>query len=172
MRGMYEGMEHRHGGGRRGGRRGGGRMRRGEIRSALLAVLAEAPGHGYEIMQRLEDKSGGAWRPSPGSVYPTLQMLEDEGLVRSREQDGKRVFELTEAGRTESERRTEAAGGPPWAIGGRADSPIGRLRESVMQVHAAARQVGQAGDEAQVERAVEIVRNARQALYRLLAEAD
>ena len=167
MRGRYEAMEHRHGGHRR-----GGRMRRGEIRTALLAVLAEEPGHGYEIMQRLEDKSGGAWRPSPGSVYPTLQMLEDEGLVRSTEQDGKRIYQLTEAGQMESERRTEAAGGPPWAIGGRANSPIGRLRESVMQVHAAARQVGHAGDDAQVERAVEIVRTARQELYRLLAEAD
>jgi DNA-binding PadR family transcriptional regulator len=172
MRGMHEDHVHEHGHRRGGGRGRGGRMRRGEIRSALLAVLAEAPGHGYEIMQRLEDKSGGAWRPSPGSVYPTLQMLEDEGLVRSAEADGKRVYELTEAGRTESERRTEAAGGPPWALGDRPNSPVGRLREAVMQVHGAARQVAQAGDDANMERAVEIVRGARKELYRLLAEAD
>ena len=176
MRGMHEDHVHEHGpehGRRRGGGRGrGGRMRRGEIRSALLAVLTEAPGHGYEIMQRLEDKSGGAWRPSPGSVYPTLQMLEDEGLVRSVEADGKRVYELTEAGRTESERRTEAAGGPPWALGDRPNSSVGRLREAVMQVHAAARQVAHAGDDANIDRAVEIVRGARKELYRLLAEAD
>ena len=177
MRGMHEEHIHEHGheygGRRRGGGRGrGGRMRRGEIRSALLAVLTEAPGHGYEIMQRLEDKSGGVWRPSPGSVYPTLQMLEDEGLVRSSEADGKRVYELTEAGRTESERRTEAVGGPPWALGDRPNSSVGRLREAVMQVHAAARQVADVGDDANIDRAVEIVRNARKELYRLLAEAD
>src|SRR5262245_53359556 len=81
-----------------------GRMRRGDIRTALLAVLAEAPGHGYEVMQRLEEKSGGAWRPSPGSVYPTLQQLQDEGLVTSTERDGKRIFELTDAGRAEATR--------------------------------------------------------------------
>ena len=75
-----------------------GRMRRGDIRTAVLAILAEEPGHGYEVMQRLEEKSGGAWRPSPGSVYPMLQLLEDEGLVRSTERDGKRVFEVTDAG--------------------------------------------------------------------------
>ena len=73
---------------------GGRRMRRGEIRFALLSVLAEGPGHGYELIGRLEAKTGGVWRPSPGSVYPTLQSLEDEGLVRSVERDGKRVFEL------------------------------------------------------------------------------
>src|SRR5215210_2526495 len=112
--------EHRHewGGERGGGRgrhRGGGRdgrwdgsgprMRRGDIRTAILAVLTEGPGHGYDVMQNLEDKTGGAWRPSPGSVYPTLQLLEDEGLVRSTERDGKRVFEITEPGRTESVER-------------------------------------------------------------------
>ena len=64
------------------GRRRGGRMRRGDIRTALLAILAEESGHGYDVIQRLEEKTSGAWRPSPGSVYPTLQLLEDEGLAR------------------------------------------------------------------------------------------
>ena len=77
------------------GRRGG-RMRRGDIRTALLATLAEAPGHGYDLMQSLENKTGGAWRPSPGSVYPTLQLLEDEGLVRSSERGGKKVAQIVE----------------------------------------------------------------------------
>ena len=93
-------------------------MRRGDIRTAVLAVLTEAPGHGYDVMQNLEDKTGGAWRPSPGSVYPTLQLLEDEGLVRSTERDGKRVFEITDAGRAESEARIEQAGGTPWELAG------------------------------------------------------
>src|SRR4051794_19550138 len=76
--------------------RGGGRMRRGDIRTALLVVLEDGPGHGYELIQRLEAKSEGAWRPSPGSIYPTLQLLEDEGLVRSVEREGKRVYEVTD----------------------------------------------------------------------------
>src|SRR5438445_9029467 len=98
-------------------RHGPPRMRRGDIRTAVLAVLAEQPGHGYEIIQALEDKSGGAWRPSPGSIYPTLQMLDDEGLVRSTEREGKRVYEITDEGREESTRRLDEAGGPPWAHG-------------------------------------------------------
>src|SRR6478736_2492046 len=80
-RGRGWGGEHRGGGGGREGRWGGPRMRRGQIRTAILAVLTEGPGHGYDVMQNLEDKTGGAWRPSPGSVYPTLQLLEDEGLA-------------------------------------------------------------------------------------------
>ena len=117
------GPRHRGGGRHRGGEgygqagvhggppwEGRGRMRRGDIRTALLAALAEGPGHGYDVMQTLEDKTGGAWRPSPGSVYPTLQLLEDEGLVQSAERDGKRVFEINDTGRTELARRIEAAG--------------------------------------------------------------
>src|SRR4051812_34325932 len=96
-------------GGPEGPRRG--RMRRGDIRTAVLAILAEEPGHGYEIIQRLEAKSQGAWRPSPGSVYPMLQLLEDEGLVQSAERDGKRVFQITDAGRQEAGQRVEEAGG-------------------------------------------------------------
>jgi DNA-binding PadR family transcriptional regulator len=146
-----------------------GRMRRGEIRTALLTELSEAPGHGYEIMQRLEEKSGGAWRPSPGSVYPTLQMLEDEGLVRSTERDDKRVYEITHAGRAEAQRRAEEAGGSPWE-GDRSRSPRGQLKECAVQIHLAARQLQHAGSDEQVQRAVEIMRNARKQLYGLLAE--
>jgi DNA-binding PadR family transcriptional regulator len=147
----------------RGGRR---RMRRGDIRTAVLAVLAEQPRHGYEVIQALEERTGGAWRPSPGSVYPTLQLLEDEDLARSSERDGKRVYELTDAGREEARARVDDAGGPPWA-----GSPEGAsLRGAVVQLHAAARQVGGAGSAEQVERATQIVTDARKALYRLLAE--
>jgi DNA-binding PadR family transcriptional regulator len=89
-------------------------MRRGDIRTALLVALADGPGHGYEIIGRLEEKSGGVWRPSPGSVYPTLQMFEDEGLVRSEVRDGQRVYELTDAGRAEAPARAEKFGNSPW----------------------------------------------------------
>src|SRR6202034_3143868 len=86
----------------------GRRMRRGDIRPLLMRALASGgPGHGYELMGRLEELSGGAWRPSPGSVYPTLQLLEDEGVIRSTETEGRRVYELTETGQAEA-----AAAGP------------------------------------------------------------
>jgi DNA-binding PadR family transcriptional regulator len=148
----------------RGGRR---RMRRGDIRTVVLAMLAEQPMHGYELIQALEEKSGGAWRPSAGSIYPTLQLLEDEDLARSTERDGKRVYEITEAGKAEAARRVEEAGGPPWS---EVDVDGGSLRANVMQLMMAARQVSGAGSAAQVEQAVKIVTDARKQLYRLLAD--
>ena len=148
----------------------GGRMRRGDIRTALLAALTEAPGHGYDVMQSLEDKTGGAWRPSPGSVYPTLQLLEDEGLVRSSEHDGKRVYEITDAGREEAERRIEDAGGAPWELWGHGGHGID-MRHTIGDLAIALKQVEMQGTPEQVDRAVEIVRDTRRKLYQLLAEA-
>src|SRR4051795_11741623 len=109
-----------HGRGRRRGNYGyggqffrGARRGRGDIRAAILALLSEEPMHGYQIIRELSERSGGVWRPSPGSVYPTLQQLEDEELVRPETGDGgRRVFTLTDAGR---EAQSAAAGGPaPW----------------------------------------------------------
>ena len=145
-------------------------MRRGDIRTAVLAVLVEGPGHGYEVMQRLEEKSEGAWRPSPGSVYPMLQLLEDEGLVRSSERDGKRVFEITDSGKTEAASRIEEAGGAPWDLARHGGRGHGQLREAMMTLGLAVRQVAIAGKPAQVEKATEILTAARKQLYALLAE--
>ena len=145
-------------------------MRRGDIRTAVLAVLSEEPGHGYDVIQRLEDKTGGAWRPSPGSVYPTLQLLADEGLAQSVERDGKRVYELTPAGHAETERRIEEAGGTPWEVDDQVDANFGQLRDNVRQVHVAARQIAASNRPELLERAVAIVRDARKQLYGLLAE--
>jgi DNA-binding PadR family transcriptional regulator len=173
MRGerMRRGGPWAHGGGsdRFGGPWRGGRMRRGEIRTAVLAVLADEPAHGYQIIQTLEERSGGMWRPSPGSVYPMLQMLEDENLVQAAEHEGKRVYELTDAGREEAAERLRGEGGPPWEHPGRGLSH-GELREATAKLHLAARQVGTTGTPAQAERAVEIVQQARRDLYQLLAE--
>src|SRR3954470_18688844 len=159
-------QEHQHRGGGRGrrGGRGGGReghwggprMRRGDIRTAILAVLTEGPGHGYDVMQNLEDKTGGAWRPSPGSVYPTLQLLEDEGLVRSTERDGKRVFEITDAGRIESTSRLEEAGGPPWE-GASQGARRRDVMQAIRQLHVAFRQIAEVGNTEQVDQAIAIV---------------
>jgi DNA-binding PadR family transcriptional regulator len=141
-------------------------MRRGDVRNLLMAALLSGPAHGYELMRRLEDESRGRWRPSPGSVYPILQLLEEQGLVRSSEDTGRRVYELTPQGRRQADRRTlrdlSQAEGP-----GDAQRALG---EAVRQLEDAARQVGLVGTPAQVEKAEETVRRARQALYRLLAE--
>ncbi len=145
-------------------------MRRGDIRTAVLAVLAEEPGHGYDVIQRLEDKTEGAWRPSPGSVYPTLQLLDDEGLARSVERDGKRVYELTDAGRAEAQRRIDEAGGTPWELEAKDDAAVGQLRDNVRQLHMATRQIAATGRSDLVERAAAIVRDARKQLYGMLAE--
>jgi len=148
-----------------------GRARRGNVKAAILAVLAEQPMHGYEVMQQLESRSGGMWRPSPGSVYPTLQLLEDQGLVRSEEVEGRRVFSLTDEGKTEAAAITEQ--GPPWATS--ESGPGGarfKLRGASMQLMAAVRQVGMAGSQEQIDKALEILAEARKRIYGLLAESD
>src|SRR5258708_33453853 len=97
----------------RGPRGRGRRARRGDIRTAALLLLAEEPRNGYQIMQEVEERSSGVWRPSPGSVYPALQQLEDEGLIRSEERDGRKLFALTDAGQAHVQERD--AGAPaPW----------------------------------------------------------
>jgi len=110
----------RHGGGGGGGGHGGARRaRRGNVRAAILALLCEQSMHGYQMIQELSRRSGGAWTPSPGSIYPTLQLLEDEGLVTSHQSaDGKRMFEITDAGRAEAAKFGSTAGQRPWEQSG------------------------------------------------------
>ena len=142
-------------------------MRRGDIKVALLRTLLDGPAHGYEIIGRLEEKSGGLWRPSPGSVYPTLQMLEEQDLLRSHEQDGKRVYELTDAGRAEAESAQNDQF--PWE-GAEGLSGRRALRLAFAQLALAMKQVQAAGDSDLVDRAAQILKEARQKLYQLLAE--
>ncbi len=150
---------HRHG-------RGAGRARRGDVRAAVLALLGERPMHGYEMIQELETRTGGVWKPSAGSVYPTLAMLEDEGLVRSETIAGKKLFALTAAG-TEAQTSVEEA---PWAAMVRdADPAQVQLREAVQTVHIAARQIALIGTQEQKAQAVELITELRRALYLLLA---
>ena len=149
----------------------GGRTRRGDIRTALLMALSDGPGHGYELIQRLEMRSGGRWRPSPGSVYPTLQLLEDEGLAEAAEQDGKRVYSITDAGREESARRTQRPDGSPWAFRGEDAGEHSLLREAFGQMAMAFKQIAATGKVEQVTAATEVLNEARRKLYQLLAEA-
>ncbi|MFB4317324.1 PadR family transcriptional regulator [Actinomadura sp. 21ATH] len=157
--------------GHRGGPRGRGgpgrRTRRGNVRAALLALLNERPMHGYEMIQELDERTGGVWRPSPGSVYPTLQMLEDEGNVTSREDAGKRLFELTDAGRAEVAQQAVA----PWdEVTAGADENALRGREAIAQLMGAVHQIATVGSERQKERGLEVINDARRRLYNILAD--
>jgi len=161
-------------GGPRGGWGGGGRrrMRRGDVRAALLVLLDEQPQSGYALMEEIERRSNGAWRPSPGSVYPTLKQLEDEELVRPEAGEGRTPYSLTDAGTAYvAEHRDEL--GEPWA---KLDEGVSEerlaLRGLVGQIFAATFQLASAGDQAQIARAKELLAETRRGLYRILADDD
>jgi DNA-binding PadR family transcriptional regulator len=150
----------------------GRRARRGDIRAALLVLLGEGPRNGYQLMQEIEQRSDGAWRPSPGSVYPALQQLEDEGLVRREEKEGQRLFHLTDAGREEVEQRGEDAPAP-WET---AAEDVGdgqwALQQELKQISIAFAQLLHGGTEEQREEAAKLLAETRRALYRILAEDE
>jgi DNA-binding PadR family transcriptional regulator len=173
----YAAMRHMRGGpggpmfgGPRGGR-GRGRARRGDVRLALLLLLGEEPRNGYQLMQTIEERSDGRWRPSPGSVYPTLSQLEDEGLVHAADGENGKVFEITGAGREHLASRSDepAPWDQPQEAGGQAFAEIASL---VAQIGKAAWQVVQVGDADQMARASELLTEARKGLYRILAGDD
>ncbi|HMJ34416.1 MAG TPA: PadR family transcriptional regulator [Baekduia sp.] len=151
----------------RGGR--GRRARRGDIRAASLLLLAEEPRNGYGLMQVLEERSGGVWRPSPGSVYPALAQLEDEGLIRSVEHDGRKTFELTDEGRAHVEEHRERYGTPWETVAEGVPSELHDLRHAGQALAVASMQVAQMGSKAQLAEAKRILEDARRGLYRLLA---
>jgi DNA-binding PadR family transcriptional regulator len=158
----------------RGGGRGGGgrRARRGDIRTAALLLLAEEPRNGYQIMQEIEERSDGVWRPSPGSVYPALQQLEDEGLIRSGEQDGRKHYELTDAGRAHLKERGEDVPAPWEQMSGDLSGQAHELGRLMRDVGYAFAQVMRTGSESQWAQAREVLANARRDLYRILADGD
>lgn len=124
--------------------------------------------HGYEMISELDSRTAGVWRPSPGSVYPTLQMLEDEGLIVSEESEGRRRFSLTDAGRAEAQAASEP---PPWTeFGDDVFATWHDLRDATFGAMNALRQVMTTGSEEQRQRAVEVIAEARRKLYAILAE--
>lgn len=152
-------------------RRGRGRARRGDVRLALLRLLDEEPRNGYQLIQAIEERSEGLWRPSPGSVYPTLAQLEDEGLIHSAESAGARQFEITDAGRRHLESRSEEPA--PWEPAHEeSENPLAELAPLVIQIGKATFQVATVGDQAQRERARALLSETRRALYRILADDD
>jgi DNA-binding PadR family transcriptional regulator len=153
-----------------GGRRS--RARRGDVRAAMLLLLEEEPRNGYQLMEEIESRSGGAWRPSPGSVYPALAQLEDEGLIRSDEGAGRRSFELTDEGRSYVADNRDALGSPWEEAGGEVPNDFVDLRSLIGGIGMATLQVVQSGDEEQIAEAKQVLADARKALYRILAEAE
>ena len=159
-------------GGRGWGGGRGSRARRGDVRLALLALLAEEPRNGYALMQAINERSGGVWRPSPGSVYPALQQLEDEGLVRVDDSAGRRALALTDEGRAHVQEREREVAAVWDAVRGEAEDPRHELRGLLGQVGGAVHQVAMAGGEAQVAEAKRLLTETRRALYRLLADDE
>lgn len=158
--------------GRHGHRGGGGRgprARRGDVRAALLLLLEGQPQNGYQLIQEIERRTEGVWKPSPGSVYPALQQLEDEGLVRASENDGRRSYDLTAEGRECVESNRDELGNPFEAATGGMDEGVMDLRGLMFQVGAAAMQVAAAGH---TDEARKILGDTRRALYKILADDD
>jgi DNA-binding PadR family transcriptional regulator len=168
---------HRHRGfggfGPAGGPRGRGRKaRRGDIRTAALLLLAEEPRNGYQIMQEVQERSDGVWRPSPGSVYPALAQLEDEGLIRSQEADGRKLFALTDAGRAYVQER-DADKPAPWEqMSGEVSDEAHELGKLMRELASAFVQIMRTGGNEQMGKAREVLTSARRDLYQILADGE
>ena len=163
--------EHERSGGHRFFRhgRGGRAVRRGNVRFAILSVIGDRPMHGYQVIQELESRTQGRWRPSAGSVYPTLQLLEDEGLLSSEELEGRRTYSLTDAGRAAADEHPLSAG--DWlGTDGAGDSAD--LHKLVRGLMGAVAQVQRTGSAQTNEAARQVLVDARRQLYRLLADDD
>lgn len=159
----FEGM---HGRGFRHGRRAG----RGDIRAAVLLLLAEQPRHGYELIREVTERTDGAWTPSPGAIYPALSLLEDEGLVTIAAEGGRRLASLSEAGRAYVTAHADELGDPFGDATARTPKSRWALRDAVRGLMGASMQVAQNGDEAQISRALVVLDRARKDLYLLLAD--
>ncbi len=153
----------------RGGR--GPKARRGDVRAAILSVLSDASLNGYQIIQEIADRSGGAWKPSPGSIYPTLQQLEDEGLVRADSADGKRTYSLTEEGRTYVAEHADEISAP-WQSMADAEAADDGLKPLIAQIAAAIWQIASVGTPEQQARGREALVELRRKLHSILAEPD
>lgn len=158
--------------GPRGGGRRGGRGGRGDVRAAVLLLLDEQPRHGYELIQQIVERSGGVWTPSPGSVYPALQQLEDEGLVRFERVEGRKTATLTDAGRQHVQDHRADLGSPWDDVSGGVSTELRDLRDLAGTLMQAVQQVAHVGSRAQQAQAATVLTDARKAVYRILAGDD
>src|SRR5215510_3990358 len=150
----------------------GPKASRGDVRAAILALLREGPRNGYQIMSEIEERSGGAWRPSPRAVYPALQQLADEGLVEAEESSGRRTFSLTEAGRRHIEENPETARAAWESMAAdRADQMPGLVARAA-QLAASIVQMAQAGASGQIRAAEALLDQTRRRMYQILAGGE
>ncbi|MGH3447072.1 MAG: PadR family transcriptional regulator [Nocardioidaceae bacterium] len=151
----------------------GPKVRRGDVRAAILDVLAVAPMNGYQLIQQIAERTGGQWKPSPGSVYPTLQQLEDEALIHTTHDDGKKAWTLTDEGRAYVGDHGEEMAAT-WRAFDEAEEEdeTPDLRGTISHVAAAVWQVAVSGSPEQKEEARQILAETRRRLYGLLAEGD
>ncbi|HEX9481559.1 MAG TPA: PadR family transcriptional regulator [Solirubrobacteraceae bacterium] len=156
----------------RGPRGRGRRARRGDIRTAALLLLAEEPRNGYQIMQEVQERSAGVWSPSPGSVYPALSQLEDEGLIRTEESEGRKLFAITDAGRQVLAERDSSLPAPWEQLSDEFSQGARELGKLMREVAFAFAQVMRTGSESQVAQAREVLAQARKDLYRILADGE
>lgn len=150
------------------GRRGPGRGRRGDVRNAVLALLAEGPMNGYQLITAIAERTEGLWRPSPGSIYPALGLLEDEGLIEPAGGDSGKAYRLTADGRNHVEEHREELT-EPWAKVARPHEGYLDVRKEIGQLGLAVQQVVLAGDSAQIAATRTVLDDARKAIYRILA---
>ena len=145
-------------------------MRRGDIRTAVLAILVEEPGHGYDVIQRLEEKTSGAWRPSPGRSIRPCSCSRTKGSCGPSNVTASACTRSPSRAAKRRPQRIETAGGTPWEIAGRNDSGVGEFRNAIRHLVVAAKQVSDSGNQEQVERMIEILKQARKDIYTMLAE--
>ena len=169
LAGVWEAMEHLRSSFEQ--RSSGSRMARGDVRAAVIALLAERPMHGYQIINEIAERSGGAWKPSAGSVYPTLQLLVDEGLVEAEETGGRKVYALTDAGRSVADTETAESGPAPWETAGKREGGHRTaLPKAGAELAQAVAQVGRTGSPEQVAEAVALLEETRRKVYGILAQ--
>lgn len=150
---------------------GGRRRRRGDMRYVLLELLAERPRHGYELIKELEQRDAGFYRPSPGSVYPTLQLLEEEGSLTSEQVDGKRVYTITDAGqRVLDERRQRPDAGPARGEPGSPPPELESLRQSTTALLGSVMEAARHGTREQQRAVLERLNALRREIYGILAQ--
>jgi DNA-binding PadR family transcriptional regulator len=156
-----------------GPRHHGPRVKRGDVRAAALALLADEPRNGYQIIQQISERSGGVWRPSPGSVYPALQQLEDEGLITATTgEGGRRAYQLTDEGRAYVAAHPEELQAPWDVVAKSVGDDALEMRRLFGTVAMAGMQVTRVGTRAQIEQARQILTDARRKLYQILAAED
>lgn len=147
----------------------GTRAGRGDVRAAILTLLAETPMHGYQIIHEIDERSAGTWKPSPGSVYPTLQLLADEGLIRAEAESGRKTYSLTEEGREAAQASTRQSA--PWdSPSGARDPRMRTLPKAGIELAQAISQVGRSGSPTQVQEAVDVIDQTRRKLFSILAQ--